>query len=70
MDLLNYLGKFHPVILHIPIGFLLLAFMMEGHDHWKKQNQFQAAISFSLFWGMVGAITAAGTGYLLSLIHI
>ena len=67
MDLLNYLGKFHPVILHIPIGFLLLAFMMEGHDHWKKQNQFQAAISFSLFWGMVGAIIAAGTGYLLAL---
>ena len=67
MDLLNYLGKFHPIILHLPIGFLLLAFMMELHDRWKKSNQFQLAISFALFWGMVGAIFAATTGYLLSL---
>lgn len=67
MDILSYLGKFHPIILHLPIGFLLLAFMMELHDRWKKVQQFQPAIGFALFWGMVGAIFAAGSGYLLSL---
>ncbi len=67
MDLLTYLGKFHPIILHLPIGFLLLAFMMELRDRWRQSEQFQAAIGFALFWGMIGAIFAAGTGYLLSL---
>lgn len=67
MDIFNYLGKFHPIILHLPIGFLLLAFMMELHDRWKKTKQFQLAIGFALFWGMSGAIFAAVTGYLLSL---
>ncbi len=67
MDILNFIGRFHPVILHLPIGFLLIAFMMELHDKWKQQQQFQAAISFTLFWGMIGAIIAAGTGYALSL---
>ncbi|MFK7982456.1 MAG: FN3 associated domain-containing protein [Saprospiraceae bacterium] len=67
MDILNYLGKFHPIILHLPIGFLLLAFMMELHDRWKNRQQFQAAIGFALFWGMGGAVFAATTGYLLSL---
>ncbi len=66
MDILSYLGKFHPIILHLPIGFLLLAFMMELHDRWKKKSQFQSAIGFALFWGMVGAIFAATSGYLLS----
>ena len=40
---------------------------MELHDHWKQQQQFQPAIGFTLFWGMIGAVFAAGTGYLLSL---
>ncbi len=67
MDILQYLGKFHPIILHLPIGFLLLAFMMEIYGRWKKSQQFQSAIGFALFWGMIGAIFAAGSGYLLSL---
>jgi uncharacterized membrane protein len=67
MDILNYFGKFHPILLHLPIGFLLLAFMMEIHDRWRQSQQFETAINFALFWGMVGAIFAAGTGYLLSL---
>jgi len=67
MDVLSYLGKFHPIVLHLPIGFLLLAFMMELHDRWKQTKTFQPAIGFALFWGMVGAIFAAVSGYLLSL---
>jgi len=64
--LLSFLGKLHPLILHMPIGFLLLAFMMEIHDRWKKTSRFQEAISFTLFWGMLSAIIAACTGYFLS----
>lgn len=65
--LISLIGKFHPVILHLPIGFLLLACMMEVRDRWTRQSSFQGAISFSLFWGMIGAVFAAMTGYILSL---
>jgi len=65
--LLSFLGRLHPVILHLPIGFLLLAFMMEVHARWQKNSTFKPAISFSLFWGMIGSILAASSGYLLSL---
>lgn len=67
MDILSIIGKFHPVLLHLPIGFLLIGFMMEITDRWKGTTTFQSAISFTLFWGMIGAISAAATGYFLSL---
>lgn len=65
--LLSFLGRLHPVILHLPIGFMFLAFMMEVHSRWKQNTTFKSAITFSLFWGMIGSILAAGSGYLLSL---
>jgi uncharacterized membrane protein len=65
--LLSVLGRLHPIILHLPIGFLLIAFMMEIHDRWNNSSSFQAAITFTLFWGMMGAILAAVSGYGLSL---
>lgn len=67
MDLLQFIGRFHPVILHLPIGFLVLGFTMELYDRWRKSKQFQAAIGFALLLGVIGSIFAATTGYLLSL---
>ena len=64
MKLLQYFGHFHPLLLHLPIGFLLLAFAMELKDRWLQQTQYTAAISFTLYLSMFSAILAAGTGYL------
>jgi hypothetical protein len=66
--LLTYLGRLHVVVLHLPIGFLVLAFLMELANRRSLTSvNFQPAIRFSLFWGMTSAALAAGLGYLLSL---
>lgn len=66
MDIVNFLGRFHPLLLHLPIGFVLLAFGMELRDRWRGGTDFSAAIRFSLFWGAVGSVAAAVTGYMLA----
>ena len=66
MDLLQYIGHYHPVILHLPIGFLLLAFVMQVLDWRSKKAAYTAAIHLGLLLGMVSAILAGLTGYWLS----
>ena len=61
----EFIGHFHPVLVHLPIGFLLLAclFLWLG----KKENLYlQPAIGIALFVGMLSAVIACITGYLLS----
>lgn len=62
-----FLGRFHPLVVHLPIGMLMLAFAMWGLDFWKKTNRFQPAIQLSLLLGAISAVAACGLGYLLSL---
>ncbi|MFY0607630.1 MAG: hypothetical protein JXR10_13015 [Cyclobacteriaceae bacterium] len=62
-----FLGRFHPLVVHLPIGILMLAFAMWGLDFWKKTNRFQPAIQFSLLLGAISAVVACAIGYLLSL---
>jgi len=63
---MEFFGRLHPLLLHIPIGFLLLAYLMEVKDKWSKAKEFTAAIRFSLSLGTWSAILAATSGYLLS----
>ncbi len=65
-DLVLFIGRFHPVFVHLPIGFLLLAFLFEICSRFKRFENLGSAVSFSLLLGAASALTAAGTGYLLS----
>ena len=64
--MLQVLGRLHILVLHLPIGFLIMAFLMELATR-RKAPSLHPAVGFSLFWGMVSAVVAAGLGYLLSL---
>ena len=64
--MLQLLGRLHILVLHLPIGFLVLAFLMELAAR-RSHQVLRPAVGFSLFWGMVSAVVAAGLGYLLSL---
>lgn len=66
-DLVLFIGRFHPVFVHLPIGFLLLAFLFEICSRFKRFENLGSAVSFTLLLGAASALTAAGTGYLLSL---
>ena len=47
--LIDLLGRFHPLIVHLPIGFLFLGLMMMVYD--RKDNKHQKIIRFAFFWG-------------------
>ncbi len=61
----QFLGRFHPLLVHIPIGVLLLAFLME-YFIFKKKAAFSFAIEVTLLIGYISAIVAAILGWLLS----
>lgn len=65
-DLVLFIGRFHPVFVHLPIGFLLLAFLFEICSRFKRFENLESAVPFTLLLGFASAFTAATTGYLLS----
>jgi uncharacterized membrane protein len=67
LDLTTFLGHLHPLVVHLPIGFLLLAVVFEFLSYLKKFEELKHALSFTLLLGFLAAAVASGCGYLLSL---
>ncbi|MEM9341136.1 MAG: c-type cytochrome domain-containing protein [Bacteroidota bacterium] len=61
-----FLGRFHPLIVHLPIGFLMLGFLMKAYQKWKPQAGFGPAISFALLLSTLSGVAACVLGFLLS----
>ena len=61
-----FLGHFHPVVVHLPIGFLLLAGMLEYFARKPKYDNLDNAIALSLLAGAISAAMAALFGWLLA----
>jgi uncharacterized membrane protein/mono/diheme cytochrome c family protein len=67
MEILLFFGRFHPLLVHLPIGFLVIAFLLEVFSRKPRYAGFQPAVAFVLLLGAGSAILSAGLGYLLSL---
>jgi uncharacterized membrane protein len=65
-DLVLFFGRFHPLILHLPIGFLLIAFVLEIMSRYKKFEAYKPAVGLILFLGAVSAVVAASLGLMLA----
>ena len=65
-DLSTFIGRFHPVWVHLPIGFLMIAVLLKAYVVLVKKAALQEAVSFALFLGAVSALIAAVLGLLLS----
>ncbi|MFN8349781.1 MAG: c-type cytochrome domain-containing protein [Spirosomataceae bacterium] len=66
-DWAAFIGRFHPVLVHLPIGFLILAVLLEIGRLTGKIEVKESTVSFVLFWSAVGATLSCTVGYLLSL---
>lgn len=62
-----FFGHFHPIIVHLPIGFLLIAGLLELDRLTRRNTVSPHTITLILFWSAVSATIACGFGYLLSL---
>ena len=60
----QFLGRFHPVAVHLPIGLLLAAALAEGLFVWTQAEWLSGAARFSVLLGAAGAIGAASLGWL------
>jgi uncharacterized membrane protein len=66
-DNIIFFGRFHPLILHLPIGFLVIAFTLEALSRFHRFRQYKPAVGFVLLLGAASAVLAAALGYMLSL---
>ncbi len=64
--MLQFLGHLHPVLVHLPIGILLLACLFLLQSRKDRFAHLQPSINFILLLGMISAIASCITGYILS----
>lgn len=63
---MEMLGRLHPLLVHLPIGILLLAFGLECLARWQRRHELRPAISLVLAAGALSAVASAGSGWLLA----
>ncbi len=62
-----FVGRFHPLLVHLPIGFLLIAALLEVGRRINRIQVSSSTIAFILLWSAIGATLSCVAGYLLSL---
>ena len=63
----TFIGHFHPVLVHLPIGFILAGLLLLWLSRKSKYAGLLPAIPIILFWGAIMATLSCITGYLLSM---
>lgn len=65
-DLILFLGRFHPVVLHFPIGLFAALFMLEAYALRRRSKDIAPALWILLSFTFLSATTAAALGIFLS----
>jgi len=65
-DILSFLGRFHPLFVHLPIGLLSFAILLELLHLWKREGFLLKILPLLWLLTAVSATLSAGTGYFLS----
>lgn len=63
--MITFLGRLHILLLHLPIGILLMSAALALWSHWKKTTLYRQAIEQSVKVGAITAVLAAGCGWVL-----
>lgn len=65
--MIELIGHFHPLFVHMPIGILLVALILQWLSKKEKYRSYKPAIAIILLWGSVTALLSCITGYFLSI---
>ena len=66
LSIQEFIGHFHPVLVHLPIGILIMAGVFEWLSRKEKYISLNKAVEISLLLGMLAAIASCISGLLLS----
>ena len=66
LSIQEFVGHLHPLLVHLPIGILLLAGLFQFLSRKEKFASLQPAVSITLFLGMLSAVASCISGYILS----
>lgn len=67
LSITEFIGRFHPVLVHLPIGILLVGLFLQFLASRKRYQISNDVIKIIMLCGMGTAILSCVTGYLLSL---
>lgn len=60
----RFLGPFHMLAVHLPIGFVVAAAAMEAHTWWSRRREGYAATHFLVMLAILSGLVAAALGVL------
>ena len=60
-NLLALIGRFHPLIIHLPIGFIVMGLLIELNK--KKFNWSNDSLKFIFFWASISGVLSIISGY-------
>ena len=64
--IINFVGHFHPLLVHLPIGILLFAILIHGLSAYNKYKHLNTILPIAYLIGAFGAILSCLTGYALA----
>lgn len=67
LDIFTFSGRLHPLIVHLPIGFIILAAFFDILSYRPKYQHLKQTIRLVLLIGFIAAVLACTFGYVLSL---
>ncbi len=65
-DWMLFIGRFHPLVVHLPLGFLMLAILIELVNYKLRQKHLSGALGFVWLAGAISALLAVVIGFLLA----
>src|SRR5882672_3417014 len=65
-DLNQFVGRFHPLVVHLPIAFLLLVLLLECAGLVRRWNHVRESAEFVLVLALLSALVAVFLGWLLA----
>lgn len=66
LDIPTFLGRLHPLAVYLPIGFLLMAAILDWASYFSNHKQLRQAAPFVLLLGAISAVIACILGWVLS----
>lgn len=66
LNIPEFIGRFHPLLVHLPIGILLMACLFYWLGRRNKYQHLRSATGIALFWGMISAVLSCISGWMLS----